>query len=88
MDKILVLKIVGIRTTPFTFSPFWKLAKFTRVKSYIDLRLAAFLVTNYTKPISCRLTNRWAWPQNVLDMNLIPNTGNRTPTLHTAVTLY
>ena len=44
MDKILVLKIVGIRTTPFTFSLFWKMAKFTHVKSYIDLRLAAFLV--------------------------------------------
>jgi len=87
MDKVLVLKIVGIHTTPLTFSLFWKMAKFTHVKSYIDLRLAAFLATNYTKPISCRLTNRRAWPQNDLGVNVIPNIGNRTPTVYTTVTL-
>jgi len=76
MDKILVLKIVGIHTSPLTVSPFWKMAKFTHVKSYIDLRLAAFLTTNYTKPISCRLIKRWAWPQNDLGMNVISNIGN------------
>jgi hypothetical protein len=88
MDKVLVLKIVGIHTTPFTFSLFWKMAKFTHVKSYIDLRLAAFLATNYIKSISYRLTNRRAWPQNDLGVNVIPNRGNRTPTVYTTVTLY
>lgn len=88
MDKILGLKIVGIHTSLFTVNLFWKLAKFTHVKSYIDLRLAAFLATNYAKPISCRLIKRWAWPQNDLGMNVIPNIGNRKPTVYTTVALY